>query len=45
MVLGVAVGGALIGYVWLGPLGVIFGLAVGAAGGGAFVEKARFYRP
>jgi hypothetical protein len=45
MVLGVAIGGGMIGYFSLGPLGVIFGLGAGAAAGGALVEKARFYRP
>jgi hypothetical protein len=45
LVLPVALGGATIGYVWLGPLGVILGLGAGIAAGGALVEKARFYRP
>ena len=39
-----ALAGAMIGYSWLGPLGVIFGLGAGIAAGGSTAEKGRFYR-
>jgi len=44
MIIGFALGGAMIGYSWLGPLGVIVGLGAGIAVGGSIAEKGRFYR-
>jgi hypothetical protein len=44
MILGFAMGGAMLGYAWLGPLGVVFGLGAGIAAGGSIAEKGRFYR-
>jgi hypothetical protein len=44
MVLGSALGAAMIGYSWLGPVGAIFGLGAGIAAGGSIADKGRFYR-
>ena len=37
-------GGALLGYAWLGPLGAALGLGAGLAAGASVAEKQRFYR-
>jgi hypothetical protein len=44
MILGFALGGAMIGYAWLGPLGIVFGLGAGLMAGGSLAEKQRFFR-
>jgi hypothetical protein len=44
MVLGFAIGGAMVGYSALGAVGVILGLGAGLAAGGSFAEKGGFYR-
>jgi hypothetical protein len=44
MIIGFALGGAMVGYVWFGLLGAVFGLGAGIAAGGAVAEKGRFYR-
>jgi hypothetical protein len=41
---GIALGGAMVGYAWLGPLGAIIGLGAGIAAGGSIAENGRFYR-
>ena len=43
-VAGLALGGAVLGLCWLGPLGAILGLAGGLAAGGHAAVKGRFYR-
>jgi hypothetical protein len=45
MIVPLAIGGAMLGYAWLGPLGMIFGAGAGIAVGVAVVEKGGFYRP
>ena len=40
LVAGVALGGAVLGFAWLGPLGAVVGLMAG----GSCAEKGRFYR-
>jgi len=42
--LGLGVGGAVLGYAWLGPLGAALGLGGGLAAGASFAESQRFYR-
>ena len=42
--LGLGVGGALLGYAWLGPIGAALGLGAGLAAGASMVEKERFFR-
>ncbi len=42
--LGLGLGGALLGYAWLGPLGAALGLGGGLAAGASFAESQRFYR-
>ena len=42
---GIALGGAMVGYAWLGPIGAIIGLGAGIAAGGSVADKGRFYRP
>ena len=37
--------GAMFGYDWFGPVGVIFGLGAGIAAGSSIAQKKRFYRP
>jgi hypothetical protein len=44
MISGFALGGAMIGYSVLGPLGLILGLGAGIAAGGSTAKKGRFYR-
>jgi hypothetical protein len=44
MILGFGLGGAMLGYAWLGTLGVIFGLGAGIMAGSSLPEKWRFYR-
>jgi hypothetical protein len=44
MIGGFALGGAMLGYAWLGPLGVVVGLGAGIAAGGSIAEQGRFYR-
>ena len=42
--LGLGLGGALLGYAWLGPLGAALGLGGGLAAGTSAAEKERFFR-
>jgi len=42
--LGLGLGGAVLGYAWLGPLGAALGLGGGLAAGASFAESKRFYR-
>ena len=42
--LGFGLGGAMLGYAWLGPLGAALGLGGGLAAGASFAESQRFYR-
>ena len=44
LVVGLGVGGAVLGLSWAGPVRAVIGLGVGAAAGGSFVERQRFYR-
>lgn len=44
LVAGVALGGAILGFALLGPLGAILGLGGGLLAGGWSAEKGRFYR-
>jgi hypothetical protein len=44
MVVGFGLGGAILGFVWLGPLGAILGLGAGLVVGGWAADKGRFYR-
>jgi hypothetical protein len=44
LVAGIAVGGAALGFVCLGPLGAVLGLGGGLMAGGSFAERGRFYR-
>jgi hypothetical protein len=44
LILGVALGGAILGYTWLGALGAVFGLGAGIMAGGSMAEKGRFHR-
>lgn len=45
LVLGCGLGGALTGYILVGPLGAALGLVGGIAAGGRFAEGQRCYRP
>ena len=42
--LGLGLGGALLGYSWLGPLGAALGLGAGLAAGASAAEEGRFFR-
>ena len=42
--LGLGLGGALLGYAWLGPLGAALGLGGGLAAGASMAEGQGFYR-
>ena len=42
--LGFGMGGALLGYAWLGPVGAALGLGGGLAAGASFAEQQRFFR-
>ena len=42
--LGLGLGGAMLGYAWLGPLGAVFGLTGGLAAGASLAEQQRFFR-
>ena len=44
LVLGLGLGGAMVGYAWAGIIGGVLGFGAGAAVGGTFVERQRFYR-
>jgi hypothetical protein len=44
LVAGIALGGAVVGYGLLGPLGAILGLGAGLMAGGSTAERGRFYR-
>ncbi len=41
LVVGLALGGAMLGGSWAGPVGAVIGFGVGATAGGLFVEKHR----
>jgi len=42
--LGLGVGGAMLGFAWLGPLGAVLGLGGGLVAGASAAEGQRFYR-
>jgi hypothetical protein len=44
MIIGFALGGAMVGYASFGLIGAFFGLGAGLTVGGRFAEKNRFYR-
>ena len=44
LVAGFGLGGAVLGLVWLGPIGAIVGLAGGLAAGAKFAARGRFHR-
>ena len=44
LVLGMGLGGAMIGYTWLGVIGAVLGLGAGLGLGGSYAEKQRFFR-
>ena len=44
LVLGIALGAAVIGAAFFGPLGAFLGLGVGLMAGGSVAERGRFYR-
>ena len=39
-----ALGGATLGFVWLGPLGVVLGLGAGLMAGASYADKGGYYR-
>jgi hypothetical protein len=44
LVLGSGMAGAMLGFTWSGLLGAVVGFGIGAAAGGSFAERQRFYR-
>ena len=44
VVAGLALGGASVGYTWLGPLGAVLGFGGGLMAGGALAERGWFLR-
>ena len=44
MVVGFGLAGAILGLVWMGPLGAIPGLGAGLLAGGWFARRGRFFR-
>ena len=44
LVASLALGGAAVGYAWLGPLGALLGLGGGLMAGGSVAERGRFFR-
>jgi hypothetical protein len=44
IVVGFGVGGAVLGYMWLGLFGALIGFGAGLAAGSSVAERGRFYR-
>jgi hypothetical protein len=44
LIMSIALGGAVVGFAWLGPIGAFLGMGAGLMAGGAITEKGGFYR-